>query len=201
MRAWLEAHGLPVAAALAAGAIAATVAQLSARPPPTTIEVRPLQPQPTPTASIYVHVEGAVNAPGVYSLPSGARVFEAIDVAGGPAEDADVSLLNLAARAADGQKLVVPSRSGPAEPSAGEAAPSPATADRAAGAGPSPRINVNTASQRVLESLPGIGPVTAGRIIQYRQANGPFTRIEQLLEARLVNTRTFDQIKDLITVE
>lgn len=201
MRDWIETHGLPVGVAVAVGAIAAAAAAATmGRPAPATIEVRPLQVQPTPTAPIYVHVEGAVNAPGVYTLPSGARVFEAIEVAGGATDDADISLLNLAAKAADGQKLVVPSRAASADIGAAAGAPLAPTPAAAARAGPAPRINVNTATQRVLESLPGIGPVTAQRIIEYRQANGPFARIEQLREIRIVNASTYERIKDLITV-
>jgi competence protein ComEA len=145
---------------------------------------------------MYVHVDGAVAAPGVYALAGGARVFDAVDAAGGATDDADVTQLNLAARVSDGQKLVIPSQRPAvttAQPEGADAKLEPTDATS--------RINVNTASQRVLESLPGIGPVTAGRVIQYRQANGPFTRIEQLRDARLVNAATFERIKSLIAVE
>lgn len=201
MPSWLGTHGITAAAALAAGALALVLVSLT-RPAPPTIEVRPREPQPTPTVVIYTHVDGAVVAPGVYALPGGARIFEAIDAAGGAAEDADLRELNLAAKVADGQKLVVPWR--PAAPVAlVDDAPQPVRP----AAGPpvaiqaAARINVNTATQRVLETLPGVGPVTAGRIVEYRQANGPFTRVEQLREARLVNAPTYERIKNLIAVD
>lgn len=204
MRDWLVNNAIPLGAALAIGAIFALFALT--RPPPTTIEVRPREPQPTPTVVVYVHVDGAVLEPGVYALSGGARIFEAIDAAGGATEDAEIRELNLAARITDGQKLVVPSRSQAAAPAAAPGAAdaqAPARAAPATGAGSAAaaRININTASQRVLETLPGIGPVTAGRIIEYREANGPFTRIEQLREARLVNAPTFERIKNLISTE
>ena len=200
MRSWLANHGLPIGVALAVGAIFALIGLTRQTPPP--IEVRPRDPQPTPIVLVYVHMDGAVVSPGVYGLPSGARVFEAIDAAGGPTDDADARELNLAARVADGQKLVIPRRAPPTD-AAGEpalpasAAPAPAVNPPPAAG---PRININTASQRILETLPGVGPVTAGRIIEYRQANGAFARIEQLQEARLVNAPTFARIRNLISV-
>jgi competence protein ComEA len=205
---------LPVVMGIAAAAI--VVMAVTARPAPATIEVRPRERLPTPTTMIYVHVAGGVLAPGVLALPSGARVFEAIDAAGGRTEDADDSELNLAAPVVDGQKLVVPQRAPPtptplplliaaAEPDesppppAATARPTPRPAPPSAAAAGA-RINVNTASQRVLESLPGIGPVTARRIIEYREANGPFTSIEQMRDVRVINNSVYERIKDLVTV-
>jgi competence protein ComEA len=207
MRDWLVANAIPLGLAVAVGGLVALFAVT--RPAPAAIEVRPRDPQPTPTVVAYVHVEGAVLAPGVYSLPGGARIFEAIDAAGGATEDADARQLNRAARIADGQKLVVPFRAGSsAAPSGGaEAAPQARpTAAPGAGSAASARINVNTASQRVLETLPGVGPVSANRIIEYRQAHGPFTQVEQLRDARLGDTRlvtasTFERIRNLISVD
>jgi competence protein ComEA len=199
MLTWLATHGLSIGVALAVGAVFAIVGLSRQAPPP--IEVRPRDPLPTPVVLVYVHVDGAVVSPGVYALPSGARIFEAIAAAGGPTDDADARELNLAARVADGQKLVVPALAPVAE--LGDQASTPvsaapvATVPAAAG----PRININTASQRILETLPGIGPVTAGRIIEYRQANGPFTRIEQLRDSRLVNAAIFERIRNLVSVE
>ncbi|MEA2640655.1 MAG: competence protein ComEA [Chloroflexota bacterium] len=194
MQKWLVGVGVPILAAVAvAGSL---LGILALRSPAPTIEVRPRDPVPTEVPTMYVHVDGAVAAPGVYALAGGARVFDAVDAAGGATDDADVTQLNLAARVSDGQKLVIPSQRPAvttAQPEGADAKLEPTDATS--------RINVNTASQRVLESLPGIGPVTAGRVIQYRQANGPFTRIEQLRDARLVNAATFERIKSLIAVE
>ncbi|SRR5581483_2249015 len=196
------ANGVPVAAALAAGLLVMLLNLGRQQPAP--IEVRPLDPIPTPTSILYVHVDGAVSAPGVYVLATGGRVFEAIDAAGGATDEADLSELNLAARVADGQKLVIPMKRSEDQATGTEPPRSSAAASgsSAAAAPPgSPTININTASQRVLESLPGIGPVTAGRIVDRRTAAGPFARIEQLREERLVTASTYERIKTLISVD
>jgi len=200
VRSWLGTVGLPFGAALLVAALAGLF--ISSRPSPPPIEVRPLDPAPTVAPSIYVHVDGAVEIPGVYAFVNGARVFEAIEAAGGPTEDAELRELNLAARVADGQKLVIPARRpqpDPAEPIAQPVPTSPSVVSAAGAA--SPTINLNTATQRVLETLPGIGPVTAQRIIDFRTSNGPFTRVEQLREARLVNNSVFERIKTLVSVD
>lgn len=212
MREWIETHAPTIAVAVASVAVGAFAATAFARPTPAPIEIRTREAVPSPTTTLFVHVEGAVPAPGVYRLPADARVFEAIDAAGGALDEAEVSGLNLAARIADGQKLVIPARAAAFPSGSGTAngvdASSPAGAAVSGPAALAPgstlssnaRINVNTASQRVLESLPGIGPVTATNIIQYRQTNGPFTRVEQLRDARIVNASTYERIKDLVTV-
>jgi len=216
---WAANHGIPpitfvlLAVALLAGVVLTLVAGAAAgsfglargSAPP--IEVRAREVAPSPTAIVYVHVDGAVQAPGVFSLPAGARVFEAIELAGGATDTADLRELNLAARVADGQKLVIPSRGTASQDASGEVvASSPgASVARATpviqASGSDARINLNTATQRMLESLPGIGPVIATRIIEYRQANGPFTRVEQLREARLVNAPTYERVRGLVSVE
>lgn len=195
MKELIATHGLTVGVALVAGIVGAVGAQLWARPTTPTIEVRPLPPQPTAVASIWVHVDGAVAFPGVYDLTSDSRVFDAIDVAGGATDQADLSSLNLAARVTDGQKLVVPGQGQAGVGPAGGANPGATST-----ASTDPRINLNTATQRVLESLPGIGAVTAQRIVLYRQANGPFKRIEDLRDSKLVTAAVFERIKTLITV-
>ena len=201
MQTWLANHGLPLGVAVLVGGFVALVgiARTPEQPP---IEVRAREPLPTPTAVVYVHVDGAVREPGVYALAAGGRVFEAIDAAGGQSEEADLRGLNLAARVADGQKLVIPAKVEPSEaPEAAAEAPTIGAASSAPANAASARIDINTASPRILETLPGVGPVTANRIVEYRQANGPFTRIEQLREARLVNASTFERIRGLITAE
>lgn len=206
MKQWLDEHG--VTATIAGGALVVgfLAAGLLTRPTPPPIEIRAREPQPSPTITLFVHVEGGVAAPGVYRLAGDARIFEAIEAAGGATPDAEVSVLNLAARVTDGQKLVVPVKGGgeaavatppgPGSPGAGSASSSTVAPASAAGA----KININTATQRILESLPGIGPVTAQRIIAFRTSNGPFIRIEQLRNAG-VNAATYERIKDLVAVE
>jgi len=196
LRAWLVNNGIPVVVAVVF-AILVTAVTMS-RPTQTAIEVRAPELLPTPTVVIFVHVDGAVIAPGVYTLPSGGHVFEAIDAAGGATADADTSSLNLAAKIADGQKLVVPLRKAPGETVA--SAP-PAASAPAPPAQTGATINVNTASQKILESLPGVGPVTATRIITRRTSTGAFTQIEQLRDEKLVNASTYERIKTLISVD
>jgi competence protein ComEA len=203
---WVTSHGISVAA-IGVASLIALFGFLRPVPPP--IEVRPRDVQPSPTTVIYVHVDGAVQLPGVYELASGGRVFEAIAAAGGETEDADLHELNLAARVTDGQKLVIPGRAfarvdAPDALPAVAALPTPAVRAQLAASSsvaPTARINLNTATDKMLDSLPGIGPVTAARVIAYREANGPFTRVEQLRDARLVNAPTYERIRDLVSVE
>jgi competence protein ComEA len=141
-----------------------------------------------------VHVSGAVRAPAVYRLPPGSIVQDAVDAAGGPAADADLERINLAVELRDQQQVYVP-RKGEAEPqppiSGGESG-----GEEPAGA----LVNVNTATAAELETLPRIGPAMAQRIIEYREANGPFGSIEDIQNVPGIGPATFEGLKDLITV-
>jgi competence protein ComEA len=147
-------------------------------------------------AAIVVDVAGAVVAPGVYHLAPGSRIGEAIDAAGGfsPRVDAGrvTAELNLASVLTDGQQVRVPSREDPTTGSGGGQSAAP-------DGGPRGLIDLNTATQSELESLPGIGPVTAGKIVQAR-GETPFRTIEELRERGLVGEKTFAAIKALVTV-
>jgi len=145
-------------------------------------------PTPQTPVQIAVHVNGEVAVPGLYQLHSGSRINDAIRAAGGQTREADIQRLNLAARLADGQQVNVPRR--------GEAA-APATSGSPAAKS---RINVNSATVAELDTLPGLGPVMAQRIVAYREQHGPFARLEQLREAKLVNASTFEKIKDLVSL-
>ncbi len=134
---------------------------------------------------IIVHVAGAVNAPGVYRLPEGARVFEALEMAGGMLPGADQAAVNLAAPLYDGQKVTIFY--------AGEGGPG----ERPAGDG---RVNINTASASELEKLPGIGPVKAAAIVDYRNKNGPFRRIEDLAGVPGIGPKTVEGLREQITL-
>ena len=136
-----------------------------------------------PSGSIYVHVLGAVLSPGLYELAEGDRVVDAIAAAGGFAEGADESGLNLARVVTDGEQLVVPLL--------GEALP----AGEVSG-----KINLNTADAAQLEDLPRVGPAMAQRILDWREANGRFTAIEDLMTVSGIGQKTFDGLKDLVTV-
>jgi competence protein ComEA len=194
---------LKIAFGLFCGLLAAGLILLVARQPsgaPVT-----LLPPPSP-APLVVHVNGAVAQPGVYMLPVGSRVQDAIDAAAGFAAEADTGSVNLAAVLEDGSMITVlaqqPTDQPPLpEPTAitrGEAVSLP-TATR------SPtlkgqKININTATQEELESLPMIGPVLAKQIIDYRTANGPFKEIEDIVDVPGIGPKTFEVIQDLITV-
>lgn len=142
---------------------------------------------PQVASLLVVHMSGEVIAPGIYRLPVGARIDDALKAAGGPTGEGDIHRLNLAARLADGQQIVVPRRI------------DPVLSQLAQSASPTPgKVNVNMAGVAELDRLPGVGPVTAQRIVAYREQHGPFTSVEQLREAKLVNAATFEKIKDLI---
>jgi competence protein ComEA len=161
-----------------------------------------LVPPPTPIP-IVVHITGAVIHPGVYTLPPGSRVQDAIQAAGGASQDADLEAVNLAGFLEDGSRLSIP-RIQPIPPTE-EVPPTPGSSRGGNEAPLFPSsdnpININTANQAELESLPGIGPVYAQRIIAYREANGPFTTIEDIIKVSGIGQSTFELIMELITVE
>ncbi len=151
-------------------------------------------PAATPAASILVHVAGAVRRPGLYEFPAGTRVADAIESAGGPTARADLDLLNLAEPLVDGTKVEVLERGetttiAAATPSGG------ATASPAAGT-----ISLNMADQALLETIPGVGPVTAAAILQHRQEIGRFESLEQLLDVDGIGPATFDGIRSYLTL-
>jgi competence protein ComEA len=146
---------------------------------------------PSPVKRLIVHVAGQVVSPGVYEVPEGGRVKDAIAAAGGAAEPADVNALNLAAPLADGQKITVTK---PGE------APSAEVALAGAEAAPGAKVNLNSATQAQLEELPSVGPVLAQRIIDYRQTKGTFKSIRQLLDVSGFGPKKYEALKDLIAV-
>ena len=169
----------------------------------------PLLVEPTaaqPAGLVTVHVAGAVKSPGLYSLPPGSRVRDAVEKAGGTTADAVLDELNLAAFVQDGEKVVVPAKM--AEPAAEPPAPTPLrpTVRRpVAEKPPLGKISLNRASAEQLEQLPGIGPVYAGRIVEFRKQlraqNGQgFTSIEQLLDVQGIGRKRFEQIKPHVTL-
>lgn len=155
---------------------------------------------PPPTVVPYkVHVTGEVNIPGVYDLPVGNRVEDAIRAAGGFTDDADERVINLALPLEDGIQILVPSRTKPPN----DETPSNEN-DEQNGKRFMPvlgeLIDINTASQEELETLPGIGPVTALAIISYREVEGVFNIIEEIQKVDGIGPAKFDSIKDFITV-
>ncbi len=146
---------------------------------------------PSPT-SIIVDVAGWVRRPGVYEFAAGDRVIDAVDRAGGARNGADLTSLNLAAPLADGTQIVVP------RPGA-TTAPGTSTSDTGTGGGTT-LININTASETDLEALPGVGPVTAAAIIDYRTQNGPFSAVDDLIDVSGIGPSTLEQIRPFATV-
>jgi competence protein ComEA len=150
-----------------------------------------LLPPPTPKP-LYVHVSGAVARPGVYPLPIGALVQDAVGAAGGVLPEAATDRLNLAAALADGQQVFVP-----AMPTASVRATTGTPAPTSPGSGLLP---LNSASAAELEALPGIGPVLATNIVAYREAHGPFARIEDLLRVPGIGPAKLEQIQPFLQV-
>jgi competence protein ComEA len=140
--------------------------------------------QPT----VVVQIGGAVATPGVYTLPGGARLQDAIVAAGGLASDANPSSLNLAARVGDGESITVESLGRATEP------PAPAGGELAV-------VNINTATLDELDSLPGIGPVIGERIIAYREEHGPFVTIDGLIEVEGISANLLERLRPRITVD
>lgn len=138
-------------------------------------------------ASLYVHVSGAVAAPGLYVLAERARVLDAIAAAGGFAPDAERSAVNLARPLSDGEQLVVPVVG---------AAPAASTGDAVTDG----RVNLNTADAAALDTLPRIGPAMADRIIAWRDDNGGFTSVEDLLAVPGIGDKMLESLRDRVTV-
>ena len=137
---------------------------------------------------LVVHVVGAVRRPGLYRFPQHARVADAVPRAGGATRKADLALVNLAAPLADGTQVVVPVRS--AATQAGGQAP----AGSSAPAGP---VHLNIASLEQLDSLPGVGPVTAQKILDYRQKHGAFTSLDDLDAIPGIGPARIEQLRDV----
>jgi competence protein ComEA len=175
----------------------------TAAPVPLRIRARPL-----------VYVAGAVIHPGVYDVPDDARARDAIAKAGGAARDADLVAVNLAAHIADGDEIAVP-RIGDAHPPARavhsrtahspghrrrrhprtDTAPADAPATRSA-----PKLDLNSATEDALADLPGIGPVLAERIVEFRALNGPFSSVDGLADVAGITPLHLDEIEPLVTV-
>jgi competence protein ComEA len=175
-----------IALAVLAVAAGALVLVVRARTPaPVPVEIVEATPEPTPPPLIVVDVEGAVARPGVVRLPSGARVADALAAAGGTTPDADPAGLNKAAALRDGARVYVP-RYGETPPAG------------SIGSESERRVDINHASAAELESLPGIGPSTAARIVRAREQR-PFAKIDELQTRGLVTARVLTDIRDLVT--
>jgi competence protein ComEA len=141
---------------------------------------------------VVVHVSGAVVSPGVYSLPHGSRVNDAILLAV-PLDEADLDALNLAALISDGQKIAVPKIGEVLSDISLQTTEGVSVTGRG-------KVNLNTASSAELETLPGIGPATAQKIIDYRTQHGAFNSVEDLNNVSGIGPKKFEDIKDLVSV-
>ncbi|MEP6842693.1 MAG: helix-hairpin-helix domain-containing protein [Pseudolysinimonas sp.] len=139
-------------------------------------------------AVIYVHILGQVNDPGLYSLRDGDRAVDVVAAAGGLTASADPAALNLARFLSDGEQIVVPA--------VGEALPASAAV---AGTTIPGKVNINTADEPTLETLPRVGPAMAARILAWRASNGRFTAVEDLMSVSGIGEKTFEGLKDLVT--
>jgi competence protein ComEA len=136
-----------------------------------------------PAEEIRVYITGAVQRPGVYPMADGDRWIDALEAAGGPTDDADLTAVDLARRARDEDTILIPR-----------------FVQTVAGTSQGPLTNINTASAEVLTLLPGIGEVRAERIVQSRREDGPFASADELLERKLIPVSVFEDIIDLVTV-
>jgi len=148
-------------------------------------------PEPTAGATV-VHVGGAVEHPGIFELEPGARVADALELAE-PRRNADLNALNLAEPVADGAKIDVPRR--------GEVAAPATTTSPTTGASPGPAlVNVNTADEALLDTIPEVGPATAQAILEYREQIGSFESVEQLIEVSGIGPATLEAMRPFVTV-
>jgi competence protein ComEA len=162
-----------------------------------TTTVAPLPPPPAGNAGVtgleaarvVVDVVGAVRRPGLYRLEQGSRIADAVARAGGATGKADLAMVNLAAPLADGEQVVVPKRGAPGAAGVGAGA--------AAGASTGP-VHLSTATLDQLDSLPGIGPVTAQKILDYRAKHGAFSSVDELDAVPGIGPSRMDQLRDLV---
>ncbi len=170
---------------------------LTRQAPPPVESTLPLVEVTAPVATtttvgpVFVHVAGAVLAPGVHELPPGSRVIDAVQASGGLASDAEAGAVNLAAELVDGSQVYVPR--------VGEVPPPTASAD-SGGTDDSGPVDLNPADASRLETLPGVGPATAAAIIDHRERNGPFTSVDGLLEVRGIGEAKLAALRDLVRV-
>lgn len=182
--------------------LVATVLAAMLRPSGEEVLAAPLVTVETPAVTdggVLVHVLGAVARPGVYRLDAGARVLDAVAAAGGLSAEADPAGVNLARVVADAEQLRIPKIGevipGGATGGSGTTGASGLTGVRADGL-----VDLNQADAAGLETLPGVGPATAARIIRWREANGGFRTVEDLLDVSGIGERTLETLRDLVTV-
>jgi len=160
----------------------------------------------SPYGTIYVDIGGAVKNPMLAELPDGSRVDDAIKAAGGLKKEADMTTINRAEFLVDGQKIFIPSFALDEDgniietPAASAASSGGGTAASTSTADPSGKVNINTADSTQLQTLNGVGPATAQKIIDYREANGRFASVEDIRNVSGIGDKTFEKLKEYITI-
>lgn len=193
---------VPGAASVQAPSPGTATASESARgvasPPPSGTAARDTAASDTVT----IHVAGEVNQPGLFDVPVGSRVADAVQAAGGPTEDAELDLMNLAAPVVDATQILVPG-TGDAVTEApvegGEPGTGPADSRPGSAAGASATVDLNVADTAALEQLPGIGPALAGRIIEHRDQVGPFGSMEDLDAVSGIGPALMERLDGLVS--
>ncbi|MEI7617407.1 MAG: helix-hairpin-helix domain-containing protein [Actinomycetota bacterium] len=223
-RAWLEWFGLArlVVTALAVLAVGAGGFWLLRSPAPTVESALPYAKQrgplgavssststvlgavvasstSVPSTALIVYVAGAVLSPGVYQVPANARVQNAVLAAGGPAPDADLDAMNLAAFIRDGDRVYVPHKGAAVPPVVG-ASPGAASAGKSASGQAGAPIDLNRATAEELDALPGVGPATAAAIVTYRDRSGPFSSVDDLLKVPGIGPAKVEVLRSLVKV-
>jgi len=152
---------------------------------------------------VIIHIAGAVKNPGVYQLKPTDRIVDAVKIAGGATEEANLDLINLAVLLKDGQKIIVPYKtySETGEEINANTYNHTASVYLSSPVSTSAKININTANANMLQTLPGIGPVLSERIIEYRNQNGLFGVIDDIKDVSGIGEKKFEGIKDLICVQ
>lgn len=191
------------AIALAAGLMGAAVGTQVNRPAPVVISNSGPEDQPL----LRVQITGAVDKPGVYSFPSGTRIEDALAAAGGAAPAAQLDGINLAAKLTDEQLLEIPSRTSSIAPlisSETQKAPAIGEAKKASSSASKPKpsstsiVSINSATMEQLDTLPGVGPAIAKRIIEFRKAHNGFRSVEDLLEVKGIGPKTLEKMRSRI---
>lgn len=188
-----------VLAAVAAG-VFAWRSQPEAQPlpePPVAMSMQPPRPSAgAPSPQVMVHVAGKVRDPGVFTLPGGARVADAVKAAGGARGGSATGTLNLARRLVDGEQILV----GVAAPPGAVMSSSSSSSSSASPLAPDQLMDLNTATTDQLEQLPGVGEVLAGRIAEFRDTRGGFRSVDQLKEVTGIGPAKFADLKDKVRV-
>jgi competence protein ComEA len=179
---------LLIAALFLAGRVLANAGSATEARPAAGAVTGDLRAEPRPR--LVVHVVGAVRRPGLYRLADGARIANALRRAGGATRRADLSLVNLAAPVSDGSQVVVPKRVPPVSSGSAEGGGDPAPA-----AGP---VHLNTATAEQLDELPGVGPVTAEKIVEYREQHGAFSSVDDLDAIPGIGPARLEQLRELV---